>query len=254
METTIFETEEITRIGLKFGEIVTCVFLVKDDGFYSLVDCGVNETTTNEQLLPALRRLQIPTERIRNLLITHTHFDHVGGLHSLLPRLSNVEVFAGAPFAPFVRPLTDGLRLGALKAIALAGHTSDGFGFLDERTGSLLSGDALQLWGVGNYGVNVENPKAYLETHEKLAALPIENLFGSHAYDFFGERALSKEASKAYIRESEQNYKTLISFVKEKSSVETEARKLCELFAAEREDYPKMQAYTIENILRFLAE
>lgn len=142
------------------------------------------------------------------------------------------------------------MRIGALRAVALFGHTDDSFGFLDERTNSLLSGDAVQLWGVGDYGVNAEEPKAYLATHEKLLKMPIENIFSSHAYDFLGIRAVGNAACRAYIRESEDNYKTLIRFVQENLTTCKTAESLCAAFAKSRENHPKMQPCAVECIIK----
>lgn len=247
-----FETDEIIRIYLQDGEIKTCVFLVKNELDYTMIDCGLNAFTTQTQLIPALKRLQIPCSSIRKLLITHTHDDHVGGLESLLEHIPQVELFAHANIRNRQKPLVDGCFLDSLQAVYLPGHTSDCYGFLDTRTHALISGDAIQLWGIGNYGVNVENPTQYFHTHEKLLSMQIENIFSSHFYDFAGIRALGRKNSLAYIRESMQNYQDLIDFVGRTMSQAADAQEICQKFKLEHANYPRMQAYTIEQILNHL--
>lgn len=254
----VFETNDIIRLHLEFDIIKTCVFLVKNANGYTMIDCGVNEITTKQQLLPALKRLQIPMESIKHLLLSHAHGDHVGGLPFLLPSLPNVKVFACQKWTDATSFLKDGLQIEALQAVHLPGHTLDSYGFLDLRTDSLISGDAIQLWGIGDFGVNAESPEKYLESHQKLLKMPIENIFSSHYYDFLGIRAIGAAASAHYIKESEKNFRTLMEFVKKnaKATKDAEAAKetvaLCQMFESEHQNYPKMQPCAIEQIIKYL--
>lgn len=74
-----WETKEIVRVHLERDEIKTCVFFVKNGEDFILIDCGLDEETTEKQLLPAMQALGISPLSVRYLLITHTHFDHIGG-------------------------------------------------------------------------------------------------------------------------------------------------------------------------------
>lgn len=247
-----FETDDIIRINLESGIFKTCVFLVKNADDYTIIDCGLNKITTKEQLLPALKRLQIPLASIKTLLISHTHDDHVGGLPSLLPFIPQAQIFACRKHTENTNFLSDGLRIEALQAVHLPGHTLDSYGFFDLRTNSLISGDAIQLWGIGDFGVNAESPKDYLQSHEKLSKMPIENIFSSHYYDFLGIRAIGKKESDEYVKESAKNYQTLIEFVKANIPKTTNAQELCSIFANEHENYPKMQPYAVEQIIKYI--
>lgn len=247
-----FETDDIIRIHLEWGIIKTCVFLVKNANDYTMIDCGLNDMTTHEQLLPALKRLQIPLASIKTLLISHTHDDHIGGLQSLLQCMPHTEIFACRKFTETTNFLSDGLRFESLQAVHLPGHTLDSYGFLDLRTNSLISGDAIQLWGIGNFGVNAESPQDYLQSHEKLLKMPIENIFSSHYYDFLGIRTWGEKESAEYIKESAKNYQMLIDFVKENISKTTNVQELCSLFQNEHSHYPKMQPCAIEQIIKYI--
>lgn len=247
-----FETDDIVRIHLQFDIIKTCVFLVKNVNDYTMIDCGLNEITTKEQLIPALKRLQIPLDSIKTLLVSHTHDDHVGGLTSLLPFIPQAKIFACRKYMETTNFLSDGLRFESLQAMHLPGHTLDSYGFLDLRTNSLISGDAIQLWGIGDFGVNAECPEDYLESHKKLLEMPIENIFSSHYYDFLGIRAIGEKESAEYIKESAKNYQMLIDFVKENIPKTTNAQELCSIFENEHKNYPKMQPYAIEQIIKYI--
>ncbi len=247
-----FETDDIIRIHLESGVIKTCVFLVKNGADYTMIDAGLDEGTTKEQLLPALQRLQIPCAAIKTLCLSHAHFDHVGGLSSLLPCIPQAQIFAGQKLTDATAMLYDGLCLASLQAVHVPGHTRDSYGFFDRRTGSLISGDAIQLWGVGDFGVSAECPEEYLPTHEKLLKMPIENIFTSHYYDFLGIRAIGKDAARRYITESMQDFSTFVAFIQSHSQTTQDPVVLAQLFAKEHKDHPKMQPGAIANILQYL--
>lgn len=154
----IMETDNITRIKMSSGAIRTCSFLIKEETDYAIIDCGLNEHTVCNQLLPALKCLSIPLDRIRRLFITHSHIDHVGGMNCLLDCLPWVEVYAHESIPQHTSPLIEGMIIHSLQAVNLSGHTTDCFGFLDLRTKSLISGDAIQLWGIEQFGVYAEAP------------------------------------------------------------------------------------------------
>lgn len=170
----------------------------------------------------------------------------------MLPFIPQAQIFACRPFTETTKFLSDGVHIESLQAVHLPGHTLDSYGFLDLRTNSLISGDAIQLWGIGDFGVNAESPRDYLQSHEKLLKMPIENIFSSHYYDFLGIRTIGKKESDEYVKESAKNYQTLIEFVKENIPKTTNAQELCSIFANEHENYPKMQPYAVEQIIKYI--
>jgi glyoxylase-like metal-dependent hydrolase (beta-lactamase superfamily II) len=246
------ETKEITRIRLCSGDVRTCVFLVKNGGNdeFTLIDGGFDEHNVVNQLLPCLQELGVPLSKICRLLLTHSHGDHIDGLPALIPLIPHVEIYAHESIAPRTHTLTDGMVIGDIKAVYMPGHTEDGFGFLDVRTNSLISGDGLQLWGIERFGVGADLPKEYLQTHDKLLSMDIRNIFSSHPYDFLGERALGYKNCKDYIQVSKNNYLELIAFTKKWRKENKTAREICDLFEIEHLKYPKMQVNAVEKIIR----
>lgn len=88
--------------------------------------------------------------RISDILLSHGHGDHVGASDMLRAR-SGAPVHAAD--IPPVRDsviidavLTDGMRIGPLRALATPGHSLDHFCFLLEEQGLIFSGDHVMTW------------------------------------------------------------------------------------------------------------
>ena len=63
-----------------------------------VVDCGFqfSESTTPgiECILPNTRYLEENKHKIKGMLITHAHLDHIGGIPYILPRIGNPKIYA----------------------------------------------------------------------------------------------------------------------------------------------------------------
>ena len=190
------------RILIPFdGDVTTTVYVVFCDDGVALVDSATYPTDVDNYIIPALEEMKIPIESIRYLLLTHNHGDHAGGAKRLLELAENATLGASFSFSsPKFSPLTDGVVIGdRLQVVALPGHTDHSVGFLDLKTNTLLSGDCLQLEGVGKYRDGIGFPSLYIESCEKLKKMNISRIVTAHEYDPLGSIADGEAEVEKYL-------------------------------------------------------
>ncbi|MBO5480692.1 MAG: MBL fold metallo-hydrolase [Clostridia bacterium] len=179
-----FEKEigEIYRLKVPFDDLYTSVFLIQTESANVLVDSATTPQDVEVYILPALRERGIAPDY---LLLTHNHGDHAGGKDRILQAY------------PGVKLILEGVN--GLIVYELKGHTLDSIGVLDERSGTLISGDGLQGYGVGKYRCSLVSREEYIKTIEKIRQdKRIENILFSHAYEpwkksgAFGRKAIEK--------------------------------------------------------------
>ena len=154
---------QLTRFGF-----VNC-FLVREDDGFTLVDTGLPGGA--KAIHAAATAAGAP---IRRILLTHAHGDHVGAVDAVLalspggevlistrddrPLHKDLSVDPGEPQAKLrgsfpgvkarpTRLLREGDSVGSLRALSTPGHTPGHMCFLDERDGTLFTGDALLTLG-----------------------------------------------------------------------------------------------------------
>ena len=157
----------------------------------ALVDPGSDDPEELESLYALVDSLAADGRRVRVIVATHHHPDHVAGLEAARARY-RVPVAALAETVSHVRadvvledgdwiPLnTDGLDWN-LRVIATPGHTRGHLSLHHPRTRSLLTGDHIP----GGAGTVIIDPPqgdmaAYVASLEKLLALDIDTLFPGH--------------------------------------------------------------------------
>jgi glyoxylase-like metal-dependent hydrolase (beta-lactamase superfamily II) len=158
---------QITRFGL-----MNC-YLVREDGgageppSFTLVDTNLPNSAPD--ILAAAASAGYP---IRRIVLTHAHMDHVGSVDALAAKLPDVTLAANARTLPLLRKpadktllptepqlrfsgglpgiatpvthvLAEGELFGSLRCIPTPGHIPGHVSFLDERDGTLYTGDAL---------------------------------------------------------------------------------------------------------------
>lgn len=235
------EAKDIFRIFVPFESVYTSVFLIKSRKL--LIDCGTYASDIDEYVIPALTEIGVSLDDIQYILLTHSHTDHSGGLNTLLQKsFANVKVITATE--------NRGCILKDIEIIELKGHSEDSIGVIECKTNSLISGDAIQLYGIGRFGCGVANGKEYLETLDKLSRCNFENIFAAHNYAFLGERAVGKKQVDKYISEAKKNYLEIVAYVKEKVSqgindiiqIQTD-------FLRDFQGYPKPQTFAIQDII-----
>ncbi len=139
----------------------TCTYVV-GDGEVAVIDPGPDSPAHLAALLAALG-----TEKVRQILVTHTHRDHSAGA-AALQMATGAEILGCAPYAaplPDSEPGTDAahdrtyrpdvvLAEGdeisgpgyILEAVATPGHTANHLAFALPRERALFSGDHVMAW------------------------------------------------------------------------------------------------------------
>jgi glyoxylase-like metal-dependent hydrolase (beta-lactamase superfamily II) len=167
-------TSEITHLTFLWG---VNIYLVREDDGFTLVDTALSLAAKG--ILAAAAAQQLP---IRRILLTHAHMDHISGLDKLHAAVPAAEFLIGeresrlykqaqagvkpAKFkldpdepqarvkgdypkcmTPVTHTFNDGDRIGSLRAVFTPGHTPGHMSFLDERSGAMLTGDAMVALG-----------------------------------------------------------------------------------------------------------
>ena len=194
--------EGIFRLKVPFEELYTSVFAVCEGGEIALVDTATTERDVELYVAPALNELaERIGGRLSYILLTHSHGDHAGGAPALSARFPNVPVcsFQEMRFPLFHR-LSDGEEvMGRLRVVHLPGHTPYSVGYLDLSNRLLLSGDCLQLRGVGKYTRGVSDKEAYFASIQRLESMEIETIVASHDYVPLGSTARGRKEVLQYL-------------------------------------------------------
>ena len=164
-----------------------------------LVDSGAEEGDVDAYILPSLQNFGVDGKALKYLIISHCHGDHSGGAQALLRQFPQMELVIEA------RALSE-----RFSTLPLAGHTEDCIGVFEKESGSLITADGVQGYGVDKFRCTVQNVEKYLETLERIRLDEnVKNLIFSHAYEpwnadcAFGieEKERCLQASLSYIRE-----------------------------------------------------
>ena len=178
------------------------MYLITGSDSTALIDTGtgfmVDATIKSLRKLLAGRPLDI-------IILTHRHYDHVGGLRGLIKEFSpklyagpedaaplregDSESTLGTKFGGSIDPMGvidfcegDRLDLGGhvLTPIYTPGHTIGSICVLDEVTGSLFSGDTVFVDGVGNTTHPTGSERMLIESLKKLKDVQFDGLYPGH--------------------------------------------------------------------------
>ncbi len=240
--------EDIFRLKVPFEGIYTAVWMLRDGEACILLDAATTESDVTDYILPALERMNAhPT----HLACSHHHDDHSGGMAILAARFPDAVLLAADPglcrrFSPCAVSHKQALSKHVY-VLHLPGHTEDMLGLWDERSRTLITGDALQLDGVDRWGTCVAHPAAYRHTLEQILALAPERLLASHDFVPLGFRAEGKAAVQEYVAQCERSLKRIQSLVQ--THGELEAKALRELICNRSPELPPVALATVRALL-----
>lgn len=193
--------EGLWRLRIPFEDLNTTVYLALCDSGAALIDAASDEGDIITYVLPALEKLDVPLEAIKQILLTHSHGDHAGGLTALHKQIPHAKVMSMTPFdvSGFVLLRDGDLIDGRLEVIHLPGHTEESCGYFDRKTKTLLSGDCLQLAGVGKYIHGINDGERYRSSVRRLMSMDIRRIVAAHEYEPLGSVAEGRAAVERYL-------------------------------------------------------
>ncbi len=191
-------------------------FIIEAEEGLILIDTGFNPQAKS---IRRYIRERLPRRKVKGIVITHNHVDHVRGLRRLVREYSpevlahpaDIPVLKGeepysvrggllkplfwvlfrlidTPHVEVSRELTDGEKYSVLTTIHTPGHTSGHLSFIDEERSILYTGDAIaSRRGKLNLPPNIfnESPRETRKSALKLARLEFDTLLPSHGDPIF---------------------------------------------------------------------
>lgn len=158
-------------------------FLISHADGVTLIDTGFDPDAT--AIADALTSISAGWSDVSDVIITHGHVDHVGGLTTVTANAPSATVWAGHhdTFPTPVHRVDDGDVIRGLRVITTPGHTRGHISLFQETRRVLFVGDV-----VGNMaGRVVLAPEQFTADQEeaarslrKLAALSFDRLIFSH--------------------------------------------------------------------------
>ena len=200
-------TDNIHRITLPYKDIFTTVLFIRTEEGTVIFDAGSFDHDAADHVIPAMEALGIRSEPVKYVFISHAHNDHMNGLPGFLNFYPDVQVISCSTetkdrFGAIIAEDGD-IFAGCLQVVTIPGHTKTAAGLLDLRTGTLMTGDSLQLYGIygsGTWGACIRLPAQHMAALDKLEKMDINALVMSHDYHPVGWLAQGKEQVQLAIR------------------------------------------------------
>ena len=159
---------------------------------------------------PAVKVLQEKKLNLKAILVTHKHFDHIGGISSLIDSYPSVEIYAPLNNYNFnFKQVKDGDLINlsnidlSFTVIKTPGHTLDHVVYIDQD--HLFCGDTLFACGCGR--IFEGTYKQMYESLTKISSLP-ENIkvYCAHEYtmDNIEFALIEDKANKALLQRKEK--------------------------------------------------
>jgi len=121
------------------------VYIVERNDELLLIDTGIPGSTDN--VLSYIESIGYKPDDVSIIIITHAHWDHIGGLRALIKR-TNAMVAAHRLEREYISDrvnilLEEGMNVKGLRVIHTPGHTPGHICLLDTNTNSLFIGDLM---------------------------------------------------------------------------------------------------------------
>ena len=199
--------ENIYRLTIPYMDIYTTVYVIKTHSGVLLFDVASFDEDVENYILPFLNELEITSDMLKYVFVSHNHKDHAGGLQEFIKKFPDTciisrnnqlkEQYAGYNM---LVPKDNDVVLDVLKTVTIPGHTLDSSAVYDTRTKTLICGDCLQLYGIygsGKWGSNIRYIKEHIDAIDKLRKMETEHILTAHDYHPYGYSYEGKNIAKA---------------------------------------------------------
>ena len=231
--------ERVLRLDVPFEDLFTSVFFIEGETPI-IIDAATTRADAENIVIPALEAIGFTRDRAGYMLVTHRHGDHSGGVKWLLSYFPHLQR----------RTLSDGEALEGVIAYAMSGHTEDSTGYYDAATKTLLTGDALQFFGVSKYGCSIVTVEGYERTLRELETRHMRYLLPSHAFAGGVSEATGDEAIGSAIRALRESWKDVKEFILEAATETREVAEIKRRFGERFPTMPPLPRVTVEAVLR----
>lgn len=214
-------TEDIVRIKVPFADIYTTVCIVTAPCGVVLFDAATKAKDVDGYIVPVLEKLGLQPDYV---FISHNHGDHSGGLPRVMEHYPQAQVITENPQLQEQYGCHQ-LPEGVLQLIYIPGHTPDAIGLLDTRTGTLISGDCLQAYGIygqGPWGSAIRHIGPHFQALEELQEIKLNTIITAHDYHPF-EAIVEKEQIPAFLntcREALEKLRDIVAAQPESNDLE----------------------------------
>lgn len=188
---------KLKNIYLLMGRGVTSNIYLISGGRITIVDSG-NGAEEN-RILPNLREIYSKTPSVSRTILTHSHFDHIGGLPELIEEFSTEIVIHGEE-AAFLREV-DGERIKEIedggevvagdytfKVLHTPGHSPGSICLYEGKNRFLFSGDTVFPNGFfGRCDLPLGNRKAMIQSLKRLKEMDIDIMLPGHGMPVFSK-------------------------------------------------------------------
>ncbi|MEO7970787.1 MAG: MBL fold metallo-hydrolase [bacterium] len=174
----------------------TCCYLIYTSQELLIIDPGSPYEDEQQALAATVADLLAAGRSLREIVLTHLHPDHVGGVNALKKHLGEQTKVAAHKLT--AEPISESVRVDrliedndlidlqgtpeiSLRAMHTPGHARGHLCFHEERTGTLISGD--NIVGLGSVLIEPTegNMRNYLASLRRMRELPnLSVIFGGH--------------------------------------------------------------------------
>jgi glyoxylase-like metal-dependent hydrolase (beta-lactamase superfamily II) len=146
----------------------------------------------SEKYLPVLEKAldRAGCQGIQEIVVTHAHHDHIGGVASVLRRFGPLKVSkrpwpgADEKFGVEIDPIDDGAVIrtenATLRAIHTPGHSPDHLSFMLDEECALISGDNILGVGTAVIPLDTGDLHDYMRSLERVLAEAPKRIYPAH--------------------------------------------------------------------------